>query len=128
MSTCQFGGNVLPFLARGNSTIREWQHDLTACLRSLVFARMCLITCFHGMSSSNLEFHPSRHCRFCLKKKTDVTCSGTKVYRISLYSAVKNKQLVAFTDSDSLICPMLKICDRPARLPLHANVYSDLCL
>ena len=31
------------------------------------------------------------------------TCSGTKFPRVSLYSVVKNKQLVAFTDSESLI-------------------------
>ena len=100
MSTCQLAGNVLVFLARGNSAICEWQHSgLNACLRSLVFARMCLIAGSHGMSSSNAEFHPSRHCRFC-KKKT-VTCRGTKVRRVSLYRVVKNKQLVAFTDSES---------------------------
>ena len=51
-----------------------------------------------GISSSNAEFHPSRHCRFY--KKT-VTCRGTKVRRVSLYRVVKNKQLVAFTDSES---------------------------
>ena len=51
------------------------------------------------------EFQPSRHCRFC---KKNVKCSGTKVPRISLYSAVKNKQSVAFTASEILICPMLK--------------------
>ena len=52
-----------------------------------------------GMSSSNAEFHPSRHCRFC--KKNPVTCRRTKVPRVSLYGVVKNKQLVAFTDSES---------------------------
>ena len=97
MSNCQLAGNVLLFLARG---IREWQHDLTACLRSFVFAHMCLIAGFHVMSSSNAQFHPSRHCRFC-KKKTPR--SGTKVPLVSFYSVVKNKQLVAFTDSESLI-------------------------
>ena len=35
--------------------------------------------------------------------KKNLTCSGTKVPRVSLYSVVKNKQLVAFTDSKSLI-------------------------
>ena len=74
------------------------------------------------MSSSNAEFHPLRFF------KTNITFSGTKVPRVSLYGVVKNKQLVAFTDSESLICPMLKFCERPAQLPLHANVYSDLCL
>ena len=59
---------------------------------------MCSIA-FHCMSS-NTEFHPSRHCRFCNKS---VTCSGTKVPRVSLYSVVRNKQLVTFTDSESLI-------------------------
>ena len=103
MSTCQLGGNVLLFLARGNSAIREWQHDLTACLRSLVFARMCLITGFHCMSSS--DFHPSRHCRFCTK---NVTCCGTKVPRVSLYSVMKNKQLVALTDSDDFFLSDVK--------------------
>ena len=68
MSTCQLAGNVLLFLTRGNRAIREWRHDLFACLRSLVVARMCSIAGFHGMSSSN-EFFPSRHCRFCKKKK-----------------------------------------------------------
>ena len=43
MSTCQLAGNVLLFLVRGNSAIREWQHDPTAYLRSLVYARMCSI-------------------------------------------------------------------------------------
>ena len=44
MSTCQLAGNVLVFLARGNSAIREYQHsDPNACLRSLVFARFCSI-------------------------------------------------------------------------------------
>ena len=41
-------------------------------------------------------------------EKKDVKCSGTKVPRISSYSVVKNKQSVAFTDSEILICPMLK--------------------
>ena len=58
-----------------------------ACVRSLAPI---------GMSSSNA----SRHCRLCKKKKT-VTCSRTKVRRVSLYRVVKNKQLVAFTDSES---------------------------
>ena len=49
-----------------------------ACVRSLTPI---------GMSSSNAEFHPSRHCRFCLKKT--VTCRGTKVRRVSLYRVVK---------------------------------------
>ena len=103
MSTCQLAGNILVFLARGNSAIREWQHsDLNACLRSLIYARMCSIAGSHGMFSSNAEFHPSRHCRFC-KKKT-VTCRGTKVPQVSLYRVVKNKQLVAFTDSESFNC------------------------
>ena len=52
------------------------------------------------MSSSNAEFHPSRHCRFC-KKKKPVTCRGKKVRQVFLYRVVKNKQLVAFTDSES---------------------------
>ena len=52
------------------------------------------------MYSSNVEFHPSRRCRFCNK---NVICSGTKVPRVSLYSVVKNKQLVAFSDSESLV-------------------------
>ena len=61
-----------------------------ACVRSLVSI---------GMSSSNAEFHPSRHCRFC--KKKPVTCRRTKVPRVSLNRVVKNKQLVGFTDSES---------------------------
>ena len=40
-----------------------------------------------------------------------------------LRSVVKNKQLVAFTDSESLILSDVKTGDRPARLPLHANIY-----
>ena len=74
------------------------------------------------MSSSNAEFHPLRFF------KTNITFSGTKVPRVSLYGVVKSKQLLAFMDSESLICPMLKFCERPVQLPLHANVYSDLCL
>ena len=35
--------------------------------------------------------------------KKNVTCSETKVPRVSLYGVVKNNQLVAFTDSESLI-------------------------
>ena len=33
----------------------------------------------------------------------NLTCGGTKFPRVSLYSVVKNKQSVAFTDSESLI-------------------------
>ena len=48
MSPCQLAGNILVFLAQGNSAIREWQHsDLNACLRSLVFTRMCSIAGSH---------------------------------------------------------------------------------
>ena len=51
-------------------------------------------------ASSNVEFQPSRHCRFC---KKNVTCSGAKVPRVSLFNVVGNKQLVVYTGTESLI-------------------------
>ena len=95
--TCQSAGNVLVFLAQGNSAIREWQHrDLNACLRSLIFTCMCSIAGSHWhvffkcwMLNSTLQDTAD------FVKKT-VTCGGTKVPRVSLYIVVKNKQLVAF--------------------------------
>ena len=102
MSTYQLARNILVFLTEGNSAIRKWQHsDLNACLQSLVFTRMCSIAGSHWhvfcwMLNSTLQDTAD----FVKKEKT-VTCRGTKVPRVSLYRVVKNKQLVAFTDSES---------------------------
>ena len=64
-----------------------------ACVRSLAPI---------GMSSSNAEFHPSKvQDTADFVTKNPVTCWRTKVPRVSLYGVVKNKQLVAFTDSES---------------------------
>ena len=87
-----------------------------ACVRSLA-SMACLLQMLNSNLQDTADF-----------EKKDVKCSGTKVPRISLYSAVKNKQSVAFTDGEILNLSDVKICDGPARLPLHAYVYSDLCL
>lgn len=44
--------------------------------------------------SPRLGFHPSKTCRFCQK---NLTCLGTKVPRVSLFNAVRNKELINAT-------------------------------
>ena len=51
-------------------------------------------------ASANLALDRSKCCRFCTK---NLTCIGTKVPRISLYNVVKNKALLAFTGTESLV-------------------------
>ena len=51
-------------------------------------------------ASANLALDRSKSCRFCTK---NLTCIGTKVPRISLYNVVKNKALLAFTGTESLV-------------------------
>lgn len=51
----------------------------------------------HGQ---NPGFQPSKFCRLC---KKSVSCTGTKVPRVSLFTAVGNKQLVCFTNSESVV-------------------------
>ena len=51
-------------------------------------------------ASANLALDRSKCCRFCTK---NLTCIGTKVPRISLYNVVKNKALLAFTGTKSLV-------------------------
>ena len=50
--------------------------------------------------SSDFKVHASKCCRF---RKKNVLCTGTKVARVSLFSATKNKELVAFTGVESLV-------------------------
>ena len=51
-------------------------------------------------ASANLALDRSKCCRFYTK---NLTCIGTKVPRISLYNVVKNKALLAFTGTESLV-------------------------
>ena len=51
-------------------------------------------------ASANPVVHPSKCCRFCQK---NLTCSGTKTPRISLFKVVKNKDLLAFTGTESVV-------------------------
>ena len=69
-------------------------------LQSAVCSLQMSYTVFNGMSSSNPEFYPARHCRFCNKK---VSFSGTKVPRASLFNEVRNKQLVVLLYGESVM-------------------------
>ena len=51
-------------------------------------------------ASANLALNHSKCCRFCTKNLTYI---GTKVSRISLYNVVKNKALLVFTGTESLV-------------------------
>ena len=44
--------------------------------------------------SPGLRFQPSKSCRFCQK---NLTCLGTKVPRVYLFNAVRNKELINAT-------------------------------
>ena len=73
MSICQFSEIVLGFLARvvRANPVRE---QVTIVM-------------------SEKSFFQSR----CLDLEENVTCPGTKIRRVCLFSATKNKELVAFT-------------------------------
>ena len=65
-----------------------------------------------------LVVQPSASCRFCQK---DLKCRGNKVPRVSLFSGVKNKDLVEFSGVNSLV-----LADLASSLGFELRKYSKL--
>ena len=76
--------------------------------------------------SSRLGFHPSKSCRFCQK---NLTCLGTKFPRVSLFNAVRNKELINATLKSEEV---LVLCDVVAslghKLLRHEELSDVSCL
>lgn len=51
---------------------------------------------------ANRAVHPSKSCRFCKKSLTYI---GSKVPRVSVFNVVKNKELLAYTGTESVVLP-----------------------
>ena len=59
--------------------------------------------------SPGLGFQPSKSCRFC---QTNLTCLGTKVPRVSLFNAIRNKKLINVTlsSNETLVMSSVSRC------------------
>ena len=53
--------------------------------------------------SKGLRFQPSKSCRFFQK---NLTCLGTRVPRVYLFNAVRNKELINATCTTPTVCPL----------------------
>ena len=74
--------------------------------------------------AANVEVQPSKYCRFCQKY---VSCLGTKVPRVSLFNVVRNKQLAAFTGTESLILADV-VASLGKKLLRHKKLSAVSCL
>ena len=83
MSTCQ---NVILVIVTGFDYSRDFSSS-RGCPYIVSMSRT-------PKGSPGLGFHPSKSCRFCQK---NLTCLGTKVPRVSLFNAVRNKELINAT-------------------------------
>ena len=58
---------------------------------------------------ANRAVRPSKSCRFC---KKSLTCSRSKVPRVSVFNVVENRELLAYTGMESVV--LADLLDRSA--------------
>ena len=113
MSTCQ---NVKLFIVAGFDYSREFS-SLRGCPYIASMSRT-------PKGSPGLGFQPSKSCRFCQK---NLTCLGTKVPRVTLFNAVRNKKLINATlSSDETLVWWPMLCLR--KLLRNDELSSVSCL
>ena len=83
VSTCQ---NVKLFIVTDFDYLRKFSSS-RGCPYIALMSRT-------PKGSPGLGFQPSKSCRFCQK---NLMCLGTKVPRVSLFNAVRNKKLINMT-------------------------------